>query len=45
MTNELGRRWKKAVLISFQLLSWHLLGGNEENYETTVRIAGLKTEI
>jgi hypothetical protein len=45
MIAELERIWKVAVVACFNLLSWRLPRGTEENCETSVRIAGLQFEI
>jgi hypothetical protein len=33
MNNELGRTWKEAIVVSFQVLSGDLPGWSEENQE------------
>jgi hypothetical protein len=40
MINELERMRKEAALVYE-----HLLGGTEKNYEKSVRIAGVRTDI
>jgi hypothetical protein len=45
MNNELERIWKEAVVAYFNVLSRHLPGEAEENYEKSVRFAGLQAEI
>jgi hypothetical protein len=33
MNDELEIIWKEAVMAYFEVLSWHFLGGTEENSE------------
>jgi hypothetical protein len=33
MNDELERMWKEMVMALFKVLSWHLLGETEKNYE------------
>jgi hypothetical protein len=33
MNDELESIWKEAVMACFKILSWHILGGTEENSE------------
>jgi hypothetical protein len=32
MNNEFERMWKKQVLTKFDVLTWHLPGGTDENH-------------
>jgi hypothetical protein len=47
--NEFGRMWDELFMAQYELLSVHLSGGNEENYENLlgwpVFIQNLKLEI
>jgi hypothetical protein len=45
MNNELDSKWKKAVVVSVQVLSKHLPRGIEENSKTKVTVAIIPTKI
>ena len=36
---------KEVTVAMFEVLSQHLPGGNKENHEITLRIAGIRAEI
>jgi len=45
MKSELVRMRKEAVILSVEVVFKYLAEGTEANYEESVKIAGLRTEI
>jgi hypothetical protein len=46
MSNELEEIWKEAVMVKKDIIPVRLLpGGTEENYKTSIKIAGIRAEI
>jgi hypothetical protein len=45
VVSELEWMWKEVIIPSFDIVSWHLPGGTEENHKMPVEIADLGAEV
>ena len=41
LNNELERMWKKIIVDQSEIVYWNVLGWNEDNHKTSVKIGGI----